>query len=247
MAGGKAVDSLSVAAAESESERPHIPHAQGHLPSPQIPPEQSDIHWGRNIVLIFLLLLVVGAGFVGYKSYQLLQSVNTYKVAARAEPYELKEGSNLPTVVYDLAGKDYPELILKVWIKLNQHYFPMIQQGKYDIDGTKTLSQLLADMREGNVIKLKLPSLSIVEGMNINSIMRRLTARKDLVQNNNLAQILMEPQDFIRETLAPNRDDQSLLQAIGGVHDSLEGLLMPATYNYEPEQNDTVSHVISHL
>lgn len=249
MAGGKAVDSqsLSIAVNEGELERPHIPHAQGHLPSPQVPPEQSDIHWGRNIVLIFLLLLVIGAGFVGYKSYQLLQSVNTYKVAARVEPYELKEGSNLPTVVNDLAGKDYPELILKVWIKLNKHYFPMIQQGKYDIDGTKTLAQLLADMREGNVIKLKLPSLSIVEGMNIYSIMRRLTARKDLVQNNNLAQILMEPRDFIRATLAPNRDDQSLLQAVGGVHDSLEGLLMPATYNYESDQSDTLSLVTQAL
>lgn len=249
MAGGKdsSLRAQQSGANKQGQQRPHIPQAKGHLPSVQVPPEKAESHWMRNTFLLVFLLLVVAAGFVGYKSYLLLQSVNTYKVAAMSEPYELKEGSTLPMVVQDLAGRDYPELILKVWVKLNHHYYPMIQQGKYLVDGNKTLAEVLSDMREGNVVKIKLPTIPLVEGMNISSIMRRLSAREDLVQNLTLAQIMQQPQDFIRQTLAPDPEDQSRLQAIGGVHNSLEGLLMPATYDYEPQVTDTVSMVAQAL
>lgn len=247
MAGGKGSRSREGSRVGQGEVRPHIPKAKGQLPSMQMMPEKAESHLLRNIILLFFLAVVVVAGFVGYKSYLLLQSVNTYKVAAMSEPYELKEGANLPMVVRDLAGKDYPPLILKLWVKLNHHYYPMIQQGIYEVDGTKTLPELLTDMREGNIFKIKLPTLPLIEGMNIFSVSRRLSAREDLVQNLTLAQIMQQPQDFITKTLAPDPSDKSLLQAIGGTHDSLEGLLMPATYDYEPHKTDTVSLVAQAL
>ena len=219
---------------------PHIPRSRSHLNAPQAPKES---HVLRNVLLVFFLVVfLVGAG-VGYRGYTMLQSLNTYKVMAHSEPYELKEGATLATVVRDLASRDYPEPILKLWVKLNHGYYPMIQQGKYAIDGVKTLPEILSDMREGNVIKIKLPKLALIEGMTVTTVLRRLAARTDLVQSPYLESIFANAAEFIQRTLVTSESDQSLLQAIGGTHASLEGLLMPATYDYEPEQTVTIELV----
>ena len=219
---------------------PHIPRSRSHLNAPQAPKES---HVLRNVLLVFFLVVVlVGTGVV-YRGYTMLQSLNTYQVVAHSEPYELKEGATLATVVRDLASRDYPEPILKLWVKLNHGYYPMIQQGKYAIDGVKTLPQILSDMREGNVIKIKLPKLALIEGMTVTTVLRRLAARTDLVQSPYLESIFANAAEFIQRTLVTSESDQSLLQAIGGTHASLEGLLMPATYDYEPEHTVTIDLV----
>ncbi len=199
-----------------------------------------------KLLIVFVMLLAAAAG-AAYWAYDQVTKVNSYQVAAMAEPYELKEGSTLNSVVRELAGKDFNPYILNAWVKINRFSYPVIQRGEYAVDGVKTLPQLLADMRDGNVIKVQLPTLSMIEGMNLSMIKRRLQAREDVAQDPELDLILNKPSEFIKVILVRSASDETLLQAIGGTHDSLEGLLMPATYEYEPSKTTSVQLVAKSL
>ena len=145
----------------------------------------------------------------------------------------------------DLAPKSYNPYLLSLWVKLHRHEYSVIQKGPYLIDGIKTLPQILDDMEQGNIVKIKLPTIPLIEGMTITMVQRRLSARKDIIQDDTLSNILASPEDFIKTTLVKNSADESLLQAIGGTHSSLEGLLMPATYEYVPAKSHSVE-LLSH-
>ncbi|MDO4675568.1 MAG: endolytic transglycosylase MltG [Anaerobiospirillum succiniciproducens] len=199
-----------------------------------------------KLLIVFVMLLAAAAG-AAYWVYDQVTKVNSYQVAAMAEPYELKEGATLNSVVRELAGKDFNPYILNAWVKINRFSYPVIQRGEYAVDGVKTLPQLLADMRDGNVIKVQLPTLSMIEGMNLSMIKRRLQAREDVAQDPELDLILNKPSEFIKVILVRSASDETLLQAIGGTHDSLEGLLMPATYEYEPGKTTSVQLVAKSL
>ena len=199
-----------------------------------------------KLLIVFLMLIAAAAG-AAYWAYDQVTKVNSYQVAAMAEPYVLKEGATLNSVVRELAGKDFNPYILNAWVKINRFSYPVIQRGEYAVDGVKTLPQLLADMRDGNVIKVQLPTLSMIEGMNLSMIKRRLQAREDVAQDPELDLILNKPSEFIKVILVRSASDETLLQAIGGTHDSLEGLLMPATYEYEPGKTTSVQLVAKSL
>ncbi|WP_281709666.1 endolytic transglycosylase MltG [Anaerobiospirillum succiniciproducens] len=199
-----------------------------------------------KLLIVFVMLLAAAAG-AAYWAYDQVTKVNSYQVAAMAEPYVLKEGATLNSVVRELAGKDFNPYILNAWVKINRFSYPVIQRGEYAVDGVKTLPQLLADMRDGNVIKVQLPTLSMIEGMNLSMIKRRLQAREDVAQDPELDLILNKPSEFIKVILVRSASDETLLQAIGGTHNSLEGLLMPATYEYEPGKTTSVQLVAKSL
>lgn len=199
-----------------------------------------------KLFIVFVMLIAAAAG-AAYWAYDQVTKVNSYQVAAMAEPYVLKEGSTLNSVVRELAGKDFNPYILNAWVKINRFSYPVIQRGEYAVDGIKTLPQILADMRDGNVIKVQLPTLSMIEGMNLSMIKRRLQAREDVAQDPELDLIINKPAEFIKVILVRSSSDETLLQAIGGTHDSLEGLLMPATYEYEPGKTTSVQLVAKSL
>ena len=215
--------------------------------SPHIPQGKKQGMGILSKLLIVFLMLIAAAAGAAYWAYDQVTKVNSYQVAAMAEPYELKEGATLNSVVRELAGKDFNPYILNAWVKINRFSYPVIQRGEYAVDGVKTLPQLLADMRDGNVIKVQLPTLSMIEGMNLSMIKRRLQAREDVAQDPELDLILNKPSEFIKVILVRSASDETLLQAIGGTHDSLEGLLMPATYEYEPGKTTSVQLVAKSL
>ena len=215
--------------------------------SPHIPQGKKQGMGILSKLLIVFLMLIAAAAGAAYWAYDQVTKVNSYQVAAMAEPYELKEGATLNSVVRELAGKDFNPYILNAWVKINRFSYPVIQRGEYAVDGVKTLPQLLADMRDGNVIKVQLPTLSMIEGMNLSMIKRRLQAREDVAQDPELDLILNKPSEFIKVILVISASDETLLQAIGGTHDSLEGLLMPATYEYEPGKTTSVQLVAKSL
>ena len=207
--------------------------------TPPLPPaggRRGHSIWFYLMLIVLLLLLLGGAA--AFKVYRDLQSIDTLVVPAQSEPYELKEGATLQSVVRDLTGEAYFPRVISLWVKLHHLEYPVIQKGPYLIDGSKTLPQLLADMREGNILKIKLPTIALIEGMTVSMIERRLLAQTELVQDQELAAVFDRPRDFITSVLVKNEDD-SLLRAIGGPHDSFEGLLMPATYDYEPGKTTT--------
>lgn len=215
--------------------------------SPHIPQGKKQGMGILSKLLIVFLMLIAAAAGAAYWAYDQVTKVNSYQVAAMAEPYVLKEGATLNSVVRELAGKDFNPYILNAWVKINRFSYPVIQRGEYAVDGVKTLPKLLADMRDGNVIKVQLPTLSMIEGMNLSMIKRRLQAREDVAQDPELDLILNKPSEFIKVILVRSASDETLLQAIGGTHDSLEGLLMPATYEYEPGKTTSVQLVAKSL
>ena len=215
--------------------------------SPHIPQGKKQGMGILSKLLIVFLMLIAAAAGAAYWAYDQVTKVNSYQVAAMAEPYVLKEGATLNSVVRELAGKDFNPYILNAWVKINRFSYPVIQRGEYAVDGVKTLPQLLADMRDGNVIKVQLPTLSMIEGMNLSMIKRRLQAREDVAQDPELDLILNKPSEFIKVILVRSASDETLLQAIGGTHNSLEGLLMPATYEYEPGKTTSVQLVAKSL
>lgn len=221
--------------ARERDQSPHIPQGK-----------KQGMGILTKLLIVFLMLIAAAAG-AAYWAYDQVTKVNSYQVAAMAEPYELKEGATLNSVVRELAGKDFNPYILNAWVKINRFSYPVIQRGEYAVDGVKTLPQLLADMRDGNVIKVQLPTLSMIEGMNLSMIKRRLQAREDVAQDPELDLILNKPSEFIKVILVRSASDETLLQAIGGTHDSLEGLLMPATYEYEPGKTTSVQLVAKSL
>lgn len=221
--------------ARERNQSPHIPQGK-----------KQGMGILSKLLIVFVMLLAAAAG-AAYWAYDQVNKVNSYQVAAMAEPYELKEGSTLNSVVRELAGKDFNPYILNAWVKINRFSYPVIQRGEYAVDGVKTLPQLLADMRDGNVIKVQLPTLSMIEGMNLSMIKRRLQAREDVAQDPELDLILNKPSEFIKVILVRSASDETLLQAIGGTHNSLEGLLMPATYEYEPGKTTSVQLVAKSL
>lgn len=221
--------------ARERNQSPHIPQGK-----------KQGMGILSKLLIVFLMLIAAAAG-AAYWAYDQVTKVNSYQVAAMAEPYVLKEGATLNSVVRELAGKDFNPYILNAWVKINRFSYPVIQRGEYAVDGVKTLPQLLADMRDGNVIKVQLPTLSMIEGMNLSMIKRRLQAREDVAQDPELDLILNKPSEFIKVILVRSASDETLLQAIGGTHDSLEGLLMPATYEYEPGKTTSVQLVAKSL
>lgn len=221
--------------ARERDQSPHIPQGK-----------KKGMGILSKLLIVFLMLIAAAAG-AAYWAYDQVTKVNSYQVAAMAEPYVLKEGATLNSVVRELAGKDFNPYILNAWVKINRFSYPVIQRGEYAVDGVKTLPQLLADMRDGNVIKVQLPTLSMIEGMNLSMIKRRLQAREDVAQDPELDLILNKPSEFIKVILVRSASDETLLQAIGGTHDSLEGLLMPATYEYEPGKTTSVQLVAKSL
>lgn len=222
--------------ARERDQSPHIPQGK-----------KQGMGILSKFLIVFVMLIAAAAAGAAYWAYDQVTKVNSYQVAAMAEPYVLKEGATLNSVVRELAGKDFNPYILNAWVKINRFSYPVIQRGEYAVDGVKTLPQLLADMRDGNVIKVQLPTLSMIEGMNLSMIKRRLQAREDVAQDPELDLILNKPSEFIKVILVRSASDETLLQAIGGTHDSLEGLLMPATYEYEPGKTTSVQLVAKSL
>lgn len=211
-------------------QRPHIPKGRRRF---------VHISLWKWCLAIFLLILLA-AGGVAYKGYSEFKTIGSYVVPAQSEPYELKDGATVSTVVHNLAGQRYHSLLLDLWVKFNHFNYPVIQKGPYLVDGQKTLSQLLTDMCEGNIIKLKLPTVALIEGMTAAMVKKRLLANRELVQDPQLSSIFASPSYFIERTLVKDARDVTLLEAIGGTHNSLEGLLMPATYEYVKDQYTTL-------
>ena len=116
--------------------------------TPPLPPaggSRGHSIWFYLMLLVLLLLLLGGAA--AFKVYRDLQSIDTLVVPAQSEPYELKEGATLQSVVRDLTGEAYFPRVVSLWVKLHHLEYPVIQKGPYLIDGSKTLPQLLADKR----------------------------------------------------------------------------------------------------
>lgn len=168
---------------------------------------------------IILVICIIGIGF-----YEAMQSVTSYKIPKRDGVYTLVEGASARKVADDLLSDSHYLPIVYLWLKKNPK-LTNIQAGDYLVDGTKTFPELLEDMVKGNVVEKVYPTVAIVEGSTFNTLLNKL--KKSGLDDPTFYKSIENPKALLEDVFAK---EPELLEAIGGPKDSLEGLLMPATY-----------------
>ncbi len=177
----------------------------------------------NKIFLVLLMFLGICIAFLAYV-YSNVSDIDKTYIKKHEQNYVLKAGDGVSTVVHNLLSDTYPSYVQKLWIYLNKGKFNNIQKGEYVIDGKKTLSDILNDMQEGRVYVPPQLYVNISEGMQYDLILKRLANNKEVY--NDLHLIDKDKKVFIKNTLK----DEALINALGGLHDSLEGLLLADTY-----------------
>lgn len=183
---------------------------------------------GRLFVRFFAGVLIAAAVFAGgaaYSLYQQVQSLDSYVPRARTEPYELRTGTRAGEVIADLTAGSFHQAAVWIYVKLHSAELSLIQKGSYSVDGTLTLGEILRQMQRGDIMEQKPLTVALIEGMNARQFEKRLEAAADL--RHDAAACFADPRSFMQETLGP-----ADLEFLGGARDSLEGLLLPATYPY---------------
>lgn len=171
-------------------------------------------------------LLLAAAAALGAWLYWLkcVETVNTMQIPARIDLYEVKEGMTATSISEELLGGAVPTFVVRFWVRRHPELQP-IQRGHYRIDGKLTLKEILSLMVMGKVTETSFPTITIIEGSNIDDVER--TMKRFCGSCEQALSELDVPAEFIICTL---HSDPSLLGAIGGAASSLEGLLAPATY-----------------
>lgn len=180
--------------------------------------------WLRCLLAAVLIAAVV-AGGAAYSLYRQVQQLGDYVPAARDEPYELRQGVRVGEVIADLTAGDFQQAAVWIYVKLHSAELSLIQKGSYAVDGTLTLREILQRMQHGDILEPEALSVALIEGMNALQFAKRLSAAPDLTYD--AASCFAEPAKFMQETLS-----EADLEFLGGTRDSLEGLLLPATYPY---------------
>ena len=197
-----------------------------------------------RVALLLSLAVVLAAAAAAFTAYAVYQRIDTYVVPRRALPFEVPAGATARSVSQALVE----DASLHPWLPAYLYLHPeltAIQRGRYGVDGTQTLRQLLQDMVSGNIFVRPLSTVTIVEGLSYELVLDRLAAahalRAQHPDNPHAYDLL--PAD--PQTLA---DVPGLLQAalkepeLRGLYperlSSLEGLLLPATYPYAEGDSD---------
>lgn len=205
--------------------------------------ENKKVFRFKFYLYLFIVILVLGsfAAFVGNKYFQ---DISNHKIYVEDKVYELKAGATVKQTVIDLLKDDYPEFILSLWGTVYGRDFSGIQRGNYYADGSKSLTDFLHAMQKGEVFVPKTPVITLVEGMTLSAFLNRVEKVEDLPEDAEFKSRLSDPKKFLSDTLTEKE-----LEAIGGVHDSLEGLLFPATYPYFEQDTDLsmVKKALKHM
>lgn len=183
-------------------------------------------------IYLFIVVAVLGsfAVFIGNKYFQ---DISNHKIYVEGKVYELKGGATVKQTVIDLLKDDYPDFMLSLWSTVYGRNFSGIQKGKYYADGSKSLTDFLHSMQKGEVFMPKTPVITLVEGMTLSAFLKRVESVEDLPADVEFEKKISDPKKFLADTLTDKE-----LEAIGGIHDSLEGLLFPATYPYFEKDTD---------
>ncbi len=180
------------------------------------------------------------AGFSWYL-FKELEGINTYIVPQRLEPYELKAGMSARDVIFDLTRGVYHKYLIELYLKLNSGRFDTVLRGSYLIDGSKTLTEILEDMKAGAVIEISPERALIIEGLSYPLMLENLIRTTNL--KDDLEECLKDPEAFIKNGLDMAFSVTSIegVVEVGGDEaadfypkdlDNLEGLFMPAAYPY---------------
>ena len=187
--------------------------------------------------------MVLGS-FAVFTGNKYFQDISNHKIYVEGKVYELKAGATVKQTVIDLLKDDYPEFMLSLWGSFYGRDFSGIQKGKYYADGSKSLTDFLHSMQKGEVFVPKTPVITLVEGMTLSAFLKRIKRFEGLPADAEFEKKIDDPKKFLTDTLTDKE-----LEAIGGIHDSLEGLLFPATYPYFEKDTDLsmVKKALKHM
>ena len=178
-----------------------------------------SVFWILQAILVSLICLLC------FSVYFIFSSIANDKLTTKEISYELGANKGVSNVVRHFYEDKYPSYMISLWVYFNHKDYDGLQKGTYAIDKNTSLSDLLEKMQRGDVIEIKPMMLTLSDGMQYDLIKKRIQKTKGII--NDLDSI-KDIKAFIKNTLKT----QDLIDAIGGVHDNLEGLLLPASYPY---------------
>lgn len=194
-------------------------HKEIEILDPPNKDKSVSVFWILQAVLVSLICLLC------FSVYFIFSSIANDKLSTNKMSYELTANKGVSNVVRHFYGEKYPSYLISLWVFLNHQNYDGLQKGTYEIDKDTTLIDLLDKMQRGDIIEIKPMMLTLSDGMQYDLIKKRIKNAKDI--KNDLDGI-KDIKAFIKNTL----QKQELIDAIGGEHDNLEGLLLPATYPY---------------
>ena len=178
-----------------------------------------SVFWILQAILVSLICLLC------FSVYFIFSSIANDKLTTKEISYELGANKGVSNVVRHFYEDKYPSYMISLWVYFNHKDYDGLQKGTYAIDKNTSLRDLLEKMQRGDVIEIKPMMLTLSDGMQYDLIKKRIQKTKGII--NDLDSI-KDIKAFIKNTLKT----QDLIDAIGGVHDNLEGLLLPASYPY---------------
>ena len=197
-----------------------------------------------RVALLLLTLALLLAAAAAAAAWALYQRIDTYVVPRRALPFEVPAGATARSVSQALVE----DAFLHPWLPAYLYLHPeltAIQRGRYGVDGTQTLRQLLQDMVAGNIFVRPLSTVTIVEGLSYELVLDRLAAAhalRALHPDNPHAYDLLpgDPQALadVPGLLQAALAEPGLRELYPAQLSSLEGLLLPATYPYAEGDSD---------
>ncbi len=189
---------------------------------------------GTALLLSVWILIVIALGVGGYTVHAVLDNLGSYKVQERQEPYDLKAGMTVSSVVRDLSSDKFSSLVQTLWLKFYGKDYAAIQKGLYRIDGSKTLKEILDDMVQGKVFVPPSLQFALVEGLSLPLLLKRFKGASSLADDS--SECIGDIDSFVKEAMP--EDLGSLYPKL----DSLEGLFLPATYPYY--EHDTACTIL---
>lgn len=188
----------------------------------------------KKIIIIsvtVLLILMIGTIIGIFAWYQIgkspVQKENGQKIRV-----EIQEGTGMIAIANLLEEKQVVRNanVMKIYMKLNA--ITKLQAGKYEFDNTEGLSQILAHMQNGEVLKEEV-KITFVEGKNMRTIAKLIA--ENTVNTEEDVFSLLKDEEYIDELIDKywflTKDIKQ-----EGIYYPLEGYLLPDTYIFENKE-----------
>ena len=196
------------------------------------PPKKRKAHWFVRFMglgFVLLLLLVVGAGFLGYMVYD---HVTRPGIAGPVSRITIPEGTTGKEIGRILTNEGYIEHPAFFWLalRLDRSNKP-IKYGAYSLARGLSALELLNAIQKG-------PNAALAPGEIPDD--RRITVPEGLALSQ-MARMFANPEAFLVAA-----SDPALIARLGIRAKTLEGFLMPNTYYFErkPTEREVVERMV---
>ncbi len=172
----------------------------------------------KNLAKLFLLVLLVGAGFTGWTYVHLPAWAMQKRALPAPADVKLVKGGRLRDFAQELqdTGAIDSAWKFRLWIRFYKDY-SKFQAGPYRFEGDQSPASIVETVEAGKTFQPYELQFVIPEGFTLKQVIERLFAR-------NVG---------TREELWAIARDKELLKKYRINGDSVEGFLFPATYSFE--------------